>query len=260
MKCKICGETSELFDEAWILDKYLVRYFHCQHCGFLQTEDPYWLDEAYTSSITKSDIGLLQRNILLSEKAKNFILMCINPKSKFIDYGGGYGLFVRLMRDNGFDFYRFDPYCENIFSKGFESDIDSSYSLLTAWEVFEHLRDPMQEIGQMLNYSRTLMFSTLLIKTHPKPVSDWWYYGIEHGQHISFYSRQTLEYIAKKNDLILLYSDDTFHIMSDRKINQIKIKISLQNRLQLFQKIFEKPQPKSLIAHDFKLITGRDLD
>ena len=40
-----------------------------------------------------------------------------------VDYGGGYGLLVRLMRNSGFDFYRYDPYCANFFAKGFEVDL-----------------------------------------------------------------------------------------------------------------------------------------
>ncbi len=50
-------------------------------------------------------------------------------------------MFVRLMRDNGFDFYRSDRQCENLFAKGFEAslDVSPSYELLTAFEVFEHL-------------------------------------------------------------------------------------------------------------------------
>jgi hypothetical protein len=43
-----------------------------------------------------------------------------DANNRFIDYGGGYGLFVRLMRDAGFDYYWFDKFCDNVLSKGFE--------------------------------------------------------------------------------------------------------------------------------------------
>ncbi len=41
----------------------------------------------------------------------------------FLDYAGGYGVFTRLMRDIGFDFYWHDPYTQNLFANGFEKDI-----------------------------------------------------------------------------------------------------------------------------------------
>jgi len=48
MKCKICSnETYNIFS-AKILNKNNIKYFYCDYCGFLQTEEPYWLKEAYS--------------------------------------------------------------------------------------------------------------------------------------------------------------------------------------------------------------------
>lgn len=259
MICKICGHQSDLFDQGKILGRYNVQYFLCNNCGFLQTEDPYWLSEAYDQTITKSDIGLLQRNIFFAKKSAGLISLCFHADRRFIDFGGGYGVFVRLMRDKGFDFYLDDPKCENIFVQGFESEKNVEYELLTAWEVFEHLPDPIQEIQKMLNFSRTLVFSTQLIPENPLPINDWWYYGLEHGQHVSFYSKRTLVYIAEKFGLHLIYSDSMIHIFSDQKINSRKIWISLHDRLQVFRLLFGRKHPESLLASDFKLLTGREL-
>jgi len=51
-----------------ILNKYTIDYFHCPNCGFLQTQEPFWLDEAYKDPINISDTGYLSRNIYLSKK------------------------------------------------------------------------------------------------------------------------------------------------------------------------------------------------
>ena len=60
---------------------------------------------------------------------------------KFLDYGGGSGLFVRLMREKGFNFYYYYKYSLNIFAKGFEVDLKNNFSfeVITVFEVFEHL-------------------------------------------------------------------------------------------------------------------------
>lgn len=259
MECKICAGPTDLFGKAQVLSKYQVSFYRCRQCGFMQTETPYWLDEAYSSTMTKSDIGLIGRNVEFSKIAKTLILTCFNPRERFLDYGGGYGMFVRLMRDNGFDFYRYDPFSANLFAEGFDAQFDLKYSLLTAWEVFEHLTDPLAEIEKMLAFSRTLFFSTLLLPSPPKPLNDWWYYGLEHGQHVAFYSDETLQVISRKFNLKLYYSNGMFHLLSDREIKPMFIRLAFDPRYRLLRKLLSQQQPASLLGQDYQRITGKKL-
>lgn len=259
MRCRICGVKTEYFGDAKILNKYDVKYYQCPNCYFLQTEEPYWLEESYSSAITKSDIGLISRNISMSEITEKFILTCLNPSEKYVDYGGGYGIFTRIMRDKGFSFFQYDPKCNNLFAEGFEVGGEKTYSLVTAWEVFEHLIDPISEIKRMLEFSRTILFSTVLIPSTPKPLGDWWYYGLEHGQHISFYASSTLYEIANQFNLTLVYSNASIHLLSDKKIPSIKIKSAFDNKYHLIQKILKKKNPPSLTNQDFLKITGVEI-
>lgn len=259
MKCKICGNTASLFGKAKILCKYPAEFYQCAKCGFMQTESPYWLEEAYSNAITKSDVGLVNRNFNFSNMTKNLILTCLDPMQKFLDYGGGYGLFVRLMRDQGFDFYRHDPLCENLFARGFDAHDGIQYELLTAWEVFEHLVDPLAEIEKMLQFSDAIFYSTLLLPTHPLPLDDWWYYGLEHGQHISFYSRDTIKYISQKFDLNIYYSSENIHFVGRREINATRIRAVFDDRLSKLKKTLSKSQPASLLERDFEYLTGKKL-
>jgi hypothetical protein len=258
MKCKVCGNDIDLFGSASVLGKYSVSYYLCHHCGFMQTEQPYWLDEAYSKTITRSDIGLVSRNMQMADITQKLILTCLEPNERFIDYGGGYGMFVRLMRDNGFQFDRYDPLCENLFSEGFDAQPGSKYSLLTSWEVFEHLTDPLAEIEKMLSFSRTLFFSTSLLSSPPQLLKSWWYYGLEHGQHVAFYSTKTLQMIAEKFNLRLSYSSGAIHLLSDNNVNPILLRLAF-GRFRLLRKLFSKPQPASLLEHDFQKITGQNL-
>src|SRR5687767_7812754 len=219
MKCKICQSPSSIFGKTKVIQKHLISFYRCDKCGFMQSESPYWLDESYSTAITKSYIGMLGRNLQMIDVTKKLILMCFPATGKFIDYGGGYGIFVRLMRDQGFDFYRHDPLCENIFAEGFESHSNEVYDLLTAWEVFEHLVDPMAEIEAMLKYSENILFSTTLLPPSPKLLGQWWYYGLEHGQHVSFYTRETLKFISKKHNLKLNHSSSSVHLIGKKQIH-----------------------------------------
>src|SRR5437764_1504467 len=106
MLCNICEHDSRPFATAKLLHQYDVQYYRCVECGFVQTETPYWIDEAYTDPINESDVGLVSRNISFSRVTSFVISAFFDADARFMDYGGGYGLFVRLMRDMGFDFYR----------------------------------------------------------------------------------------------------------------------------------------------------------
>ena len=169
MKSKITGgETTLLFTQK-ILNKYEVKYYRCNETGFIQTEEPFWLEEAYSSAITKLDIGLVSRNIYLSERVSKFIATKFNRKGIFLDYAGGYGLFTRLMRDKGFNYYHTDKFCQNLFAESFDlTDLptDTTFEVVTAFEVFEHLPDPVEEIKSMLEFfAITALFTELQNQT-----------------------------------------------------------------------------------------------
>lgn len=257
MKCNVCKSETNVLFKGLVMNKYQVEYYKCPKCDFIQTEEPYWLDEAYGSAITDLDIGLVSRNLQYSKALEDIIKNNLDYTGKFLDYAGGYGLFVRLMRDRGFDFYRQDKYCENIFAKHFDLEDTNSknrFEAVTTFEVFEHLPKPLEEIEIMLNYSDTIIFSTeLLPKNNIKNINDWWYFTPETGQHISFYSLKTLKYIADKHHLFF-YSQGPIHMLTKKKLgnnpldikqiseskNVIEIKSLTQPDYELAKKITEK--------------------
>lgn len=218
MLCKICENNTEYFAEAKILFKYNIKYYKCPSCGFIQTEEPYWLEEAYSEAINYSDIGLLKRNSDLIAPTANVISMFFN-EGKYLDYGAGYGVFVRMMRDNGYDFYWQDKYCENLYAKDFIGNDAEKYKILTAYEVFEHLNEPIEEVEKMLQLSDNILFTTYLVpNSNPKP-DEWWYYTTDHGQHISLYSRKSLEILAKRFKKNFYSNGKNIHLITDKKIS-----------------------------------------
>jgi len=199
MRSKITGGKTTLLFTKKVLNKYDVKYYRCNETGFIQTEEPFWLEEAYSSAITKLDIGLPSRNIYLSERLSSLLVTSFNYKGTFLDYAGGYGLFTRLMRDKGFDFYHTDKYCQNLFAEHFDiSDLqdNTNFELVSAIEVFEHLTNPLQEIKNILKFSDNLLFTTEL-QPEGDNINKWWYISPETGQHVAFYNIQSLAYMAK---------------------------------------------------------------
>jgi len=220
--CRLCkSEARYLFSEK-ILSKYLVEYFVCSKCKGIQVENPFWLDESYDESINLSDTGILTRNIRLMKLTTIFSFLFINKNknSKYLDYGGGYGVFVRLMRDVGLDYYWKDPYTSNYFLSGFEGN-DSSYKLITCFEVLEHAVHPSDIFDYLVSKTDMIIFTTLMYGNTPPGKNEWDYYAFTHGQHVFFYNIDTLKYIARKYNLNLISDKKDFHILSKKKIPNI---------------------------------------
>jgi len=248
--CKICNSENSLLFTERILNKYKISYYRCPHCEFIQTEEPYWIKEAYSSAIADMDTGYVSRNLMYKDFVSSFILQNeqFNANGHFLDYGGGYGVFVRLMRDKGFNFYREDIYCQNIFAKHFDIEnigVEHIFELLTCFEVFEHLVHPLTEIEKMLCFSKSIFFSTeLQPKTELKSLDDWWYFAPESGQHIAFYTKKTLEFIAKKYYLNLYSDNKSTHIFTDKVLDSNCVKKIINTKKSLCfrinQRIFNK--------------------
>src|SRR5215217_3914908 len=195
MNCNICQNTSKELFKTTVLQKYSVQYYQCQSCRFIQTEEPYWLNEAYQSAITKLDVGLVYRNIHLADLAEKLLIKFFDFQGSFLDFAGGYGLFTRIMRDKGFNFYHTDPFCRNVFAEYFDLSClsgDHVFEMVTAFEVLEHLSNPVDEIRDMARYSDNLLFTTDLQPQNIGNIKEWNYLSFETGQHISFYNEKSL--------------------------------------------------------------------
>ena len=245
-QCPICSSQQRFYFQETILRKYKVDYFYCDTCGLLQTEKPYWLNEAYQSAIASADTGLIQRNIRLSKLLSCVLFFLFNPQGRYLDIGGGYGLLTRLLRDIGFDSYWSDPFCKNLFAQGFEASTSNSpFDAITAFEVLEHIHNPLEFLQTAIKETSasTIIFSTELFYTSPPAYDAWDYYAFNTGQHISFYQKKTLEYLAKTLSLSLL-SHNNFHILTDRDIHPIAFQL-LTSRLA---KVLERYVSRKMIS------------
>lgn len=257
MECKICNNETVFFDSAMILNKYNVKYFRCPKCGTIQTEKPYWLEEAYSNAIADSDIGVITRNYINSENLKRLFSILFSGVNSFLDYGGGYGIFTRRMRDLGFDFEWYDQYCNNIFAKGHEKSKEH-YDVITSFEMFEHLENPIETCKKIFSLADNLVFSTELLPDPNPKVNDWWYYCVDHGQHIIFYTKESLQEIARQYSKHY-YCFEGIHFFMNRKIKYttiLKIKFS-SFFYSFFKMFFLQSKRESLLNKDYEKITGK---
>jgi hypothetical protein len=251
-KCAICGAEQKEAFRATVLKKYEAVYNQCGECGFLQVENPYWLEEAYSDAIATADTGLVQRNFSIARELASLLYFGMDSTGTYVDVAGGYGMLVRLMRDFGFDFFWDDKYCQNLLAKGYEStNASGPISALTAFEVLEHLVDPVDFVAEQLKKfnTKTLIFTTELYSGNEAPSKDWWYFAFPTGQHISFFQKKTLQKIAEKLGT-RYYQIGGMHIFSDVPLKNYPIIKFAGNRLLMLMSMYVQRRMDSKIMTD----------
>ena len=228
--CKICGSAAPVFGQV-DFNKHCdegrsgklppanmpVTYLRCTDCGFLFTRDfDNWShadfgEKIYNAEYARVDPDFAERRpngnaAFIAQKFGTY-----RQKIRILDYGGGEGRMMDVLRAEGFRHVNtYDPFS----SKHNVSD-GQKYDLITAFEVFEHVPDPiatMQDITKRLKPEALMLFSTLL---QPDDLAetglDWWYVGPRNG-HISLHSKKSLAVLLKRFGLTLASANQGLHI------------------------------------------------
>lgn len=215
--CRVCGNATTPLWQGVILDLN-VQYYQCNICDYVQTEQPYWLSRAYAEAVNGSDTGIMARNLLNAKIVLATLLALGKLDDKVVDFAGGYGILVRLLRDYGIDAVWSDQFCKNLLARGFEHQGESA-GLVASFEAFEHFVEPSKELDRMLAIAPNVLFSTDIIPSPSPAHNAWWYYGKEHGQHIGFFRIKTLEKLAQDRGKFLLSNGTSYHLITSQPIN-----------------------------------------
>jgi hypothetical protein len=186
-----------------VLGKYEVAYFQCEQCRSLQTEPPYWLDEAYReNNLSNLDTGSAQRN--LQNLAACWSIAKLLDLRNVVDVGGGDGLLCRLLRDYEINCYVHDRYAKPNYAQGFEHPDFVTPDLIVAFEVLEHYPRPHDDLEVLFGQRPKAIVATTGL--YQDQTEDWWYLAPESGQHVFFYSCQALHEVARRHGYDLLIS------------------------------------------------------
>lgn len=198
MRCKLCTNDGQPL--------YLNKlYYYCNRCQLI------WLDEGDIVSRQDEEQRYLEHNNDLNDAGYvnmfNKFLAEIKPwciGQRALDFGSGPGpALAHILTKQGWSVDIYDPY--------FAPDRDfltKKYDLITCTEVLEHVQHPFAVWKQLTDCLGSR--GTLAVMTHfhfgPVEFKDWWYRRDK--THICFYNRFTMEWIAEKLGLALVYCDD----------------------------------------------------
>src|SRR6266542_4283605 len=132
--CRACGAASRP-DEIVAVRGVETALYRCDSCGLRFFPEPDWLPETYEEPIADVDIGLASRCVKLAVLVEALARSERLGDRPHLDYGGGYGLMTRLVRDRGIDMRHYEPYAPNLFAKGFEGRPEDDYGCIALIEV-----------------------------------------------------------------------------------------------------------------------------
>lgn len=125
----------------------------------------------------------------------------LDPGSRGVDYGSGpSGALAGMLRPRGFRCDTFDPF----FDPG---ALAPPYDFAACAEVFEHFRNPREEIARLAALLRPggVLGVMTEFRTPGVPLAGWHY--TSDPTHVAFYSLETFRWIAGEIGFTLLESD-----------------------------------------------------
>lgn len=229
--CPICKSLASRLFTVMIRFGNSCELFSCTKCEFAFYPDQNWIDKSFSDELNSLDIGSVERVLLACDFLSEFINSEKLTGAKFLDYGGGYGLQTRIMRDRGFNFNNFDPHTRPLFSKYFTGEPFGRYDLVSLIEVSLHFENPVAEFTKLMELGDCLVFTSVVPGKDFGP--EWWYITGESGQHIAFYPLNSLKEIA--NQLGVMFSSDGgfFHVFHKKPL-RLKTRILLRSRILRF--------------------------
>jgi hypothetical protein len=210
----------ERFGAGTVLGDIPVVYMRCAVCRCVQLPGPDWLDAAYADAISALDVGLLERCVQLANVTTAVLGAERLRSGTYLDFAGGYGTLTRFMRDRGFDFHHHDPLCQNLFAQGWEGSLDVGYDLVTAFEVLEHLVDPVSTLAPVAGTTDLLLLTTQVLPEPAPAPGEWDYSAAETGQHVTLYTPAGLRALAEGLGMDVTSSGRVVHLFHRRPLRR----------------------------------------
>jgi len=231
-QCKCCGHVSKLaglvdFSKSCVdaqvgkkIDPYAgwpVYFYRCDSCGFTFTRAlDHWQKQDFSTYIYNDDYVRHDPDYLGARPQSNADMIFnslggIKDQISLLDYGSGLGLMADILEQKGFgSVANYDPFSST-------QRPDHQFNMVTCFEVFEHVQDPMalvKDINDFLSVDGALLFSTLFCPQQAvnEGLHNWWYCAPRNG-HISFYTHAALTELAGRFGLHVHNFNDSLHAM-----------------------------------------------
>jgi|AntRauTorcE11897_2_1112592.scaffolds.fasta_scaffold00001_524 hypothetical protein len=215
-KCKICNSVTTPI----INKKTNVKYHTCSYCEFTCKDEKHFVTKKEELTIYN-----FHNNFIYDPEYiaffKKFINKAILPYAsniiKGLDFGSGpQPVLAELLKRE----YNYKMHIYDVFFAPEKVYENNKYDLVTCTEVVEHLKNPLEYFKifkSLINNNGIIAVMTLLSPNNEKDFFDWWY--IRDKTHISFFTLKTMQVIASKLGLKIVYTDNKRYITL-KKVNK----------------------------------------
>ena len=211
--CPICRSEVVPFSTLIIRGNISGAYKICKSCAFIYAENPNWLEGSFTDALNSLDIGSVDRCNIVADFVEVLLKSSKKDSPKVLDWGGGYGLLTRILRDRGVNCSHYDPFVEPLFAKNIKLLPNTKFDLVVLSEVMLHMTDPVGTLSELLKFSKRIMFTAVIAPPDVNP--DWWYFMPETGQHITIFSKGSIFELGAALKVSVLSDKKFFHLISE---------------------------------------------
>ncbi len=222
--CPICGSSN--------IKQFIFEYKKCVSCEGVFIDQIKKLKEIYNDEYYFFDESKKSKNLKRADYQLKYLRRLLRKLNfhfdtlKILDIGCGTGEFVFRCLENGLDAYGVDistkainiaitryKIADRVFRyyrfDDIPSFVDNSYTVITLWEVLEHLEDPvnyLHQVLQLLKEGGILLFSTPNVKSlWSKLLKRKWHgFGIPE-YHITYFSPITIKIALERQITIENY-------------------------------------------------------
>ncbi len=207
MDCTLCGSA--------LINKKEEHYYDCDTCKAIVMDDIQYLspdEEKARYETHNNDVNDVRYQNFTSP-ITNYIATNFSPKQKGLDFGSGTGPVISsMLKKKGYDIVQYDPF--------FAPDqhvLTLKYDYIASCEVFEHFHNPQMEINKLcsiLNTNGVMLIKTMLYNDQID-FSSWVYR--KDPTHVFIYREETIEYIARKQNLEIEILTDRLIVLKKAK-------------------------------------------
>lgn len=207
VNCLVC----EMETESLYHSKFDMLYFQCKKCGFifkdrhkiLPSSDEFACYEGHENSIEDP------RYVAFFLK---FLTKAVFPffnGGEALDFGSGpEPVLAQILRK----YFRIKVDIYDKYYAPYPVFEEKEYDMILCTEVAEHLDDPQHYFALFSKHLKKegMLSIMTLIKQQEQDFLSWHY--MRETTHISFYTKESLEYLAEKNGLAIVYTDNRRYI------------------------------------------------
>lgn len=202
MKCKICDNETDIFDDPQLHKSY----FACSKCLCIGLNPSHYLSlEKEQGQYSHHQNSLENQGyVQMFEDFLDYFWNDLPFNQNSLDFGSGpTPVLAELLSRRNVNVDCYDKFYQPL--KCFEN---KAYDFITSTEVFEHLDDPISTLtllGQHLRPKGLLAIMTLFHQNDQAHFLTWWYR--RDPTHIIFYTPKTLEVLAEKCGFTVIKTD-----------------------------------------------------